>query len=74
MKIYEKTRSNIKPESIRFDEHSAWVCENISEIQTEDGIQYEYDMIQYTKEEYMLIEIQKNIASTDYIAMMTGVM
>ena len=35
---------------------------------------YVYDENVYTKEEYMLMQIQKNIASTDYIAMMTGVM
>lgn len=42
----------------------------------EDGekrIMYVYDENVYTKEEYMLIQIQKNAASTDYIAMMTGV-
>ena len=74
MKIYEKTRSNIKPEIMRFDEYSAWVCENILEIQTEDGVQYEYDMIQYSKEEYIMMQIQKNTALTDYVTMMTGVM
>lgn len=35
---------------------------------------YVYDENVYTKEEYMLVQIQKNVASTDYIAMMTGVM
>lgn len=43
----------------------------------EDGektTMYVYDENVYTKEEYMLVQIQKNIASTDYIAMMTGVM
>ena len=35
---------------------------------------YVYDENVYAKEEYMLVQIQKNAASTDYIAMMTGVM
>lgn len=43
----------------------------------EDGektTMYVYDENVYTKEEYMLVQIQKNTASTDYVAMMTGVM
>lgn len=37
-------------------------------------IMYVYDENVYTKEEYILAQIQKNVASTDYVAMMTGVM
>lgn len=40
----------------------------------EKTIMYIYDENVYTKEEYMLIQIQKTAASTDYVAMMTGVM
>lgn len=78
MKKYEKTRSNIKPNLIKFDEFSVWVCENITEVQADSEfedtqIQYEYDMIQYGKDEYIMMLIQKNMADTQYIGMMTEV-
>lgn len=74
MKKYGKTRSGIKPELIRFDEFSVWMYENISEIQTEDGVQYEYDMTRYSKDEYILMLIEKNTADTQYIGMMMEVL
>ena len=43
--------------------------------ETRDDIEmYVYDENVYTKEEYILTQIKKNVASTDYIAMITGVM
>lgn len=74
MKKYEKTRSNICPNAVRFDDFSVWVCENITEIQTDDGVQYEYDMIQHAKDEYISMLIEKNTADMQYIGMMTEVL
>ena len=58
---YGKVRSTVKPESIVVDEYSVWENSNIAEISEvideEGGVEkteYEYDMVQYTKDEYML--------------------
>lgn len=68
-----KSESTVYPQ---IDMSSDAVLEPIN-VKTEmrDDIEmYVYDENVYTKEEYMLVQIQKNAASTDYIAMMTGVM
>lgn len=48
--------------------------ERMDEIGEKIIIMYTYEENVYTKNEYLLMQIQKNAASTDYIAMMTGVM
>lgn len=52
-------RSTVKPEAIKIDEYSVWKCSNIESIteQIDENIEfvgYEYDMIQYDKDEYIL--------------------
>ena len=68
-----KVRSTIKPESIKIDEYSVWVSEDIKEIQVEDELEmsevktkkksthteYEYNLTQYDKNEYILQEAQQ---------------
>lgn len=67
-----KVRSTIKPENMVIDEYSVWMNSNIQEIeveeeiQTEDGkvekkthIEYEYDMVQYTKDEVIITQAQQ---------------
>ena len=49
-----KTQSTIKPNAIEIDEYSVWVAENITEITKENDVLYEYDLVQYTKDEYIL--------------------
>lgn len=62
-------RSTIKPERMIIDEYSVWIHENINEIEVEDEIindkgktekvkttMYEYEMMQYTKEEYIALQ------------------
>lgn len=67
-----KVRSAVKPESIVVDEYSVWENSNIAEISEvideENGVEkteYEYDMVQYTKDEYMLkqAELSKEMES-----------
>lgn len=57
MKIYLKTQSNIEPLRIKSDENSVWVALNIvqKEITHEETIEtiWEYDLYQYTKDEYI---------------------
>ena len=56
-----KVRSTIKPEKMVIDEYSVWISENINKIEVESEnsdsnektVMYEYDLIQYTKDEYI---------------------
>jgi len=65
MIYYGRVQSTEKPEPLKIDEYSVWVHSNVDEI--DDG--YEYEMMQYTKNEY----ISKLQADVDYIAIMSGV-
>ena len=49
-----KVQSAIKPNAIDIGEYSVWVAENITEITKENDVLYEYDLVQYTKDEYIL--------------------
>lgn len=70
MKKYEKVRSTIKPQNIIIDKYSVYLNENIKEIEVEDRInktefethvEYEYDMLQYDKDEFILMQSQQII-------------
>lgn len=67
-----KVRSTEKPESMVIDEYSVWMNSNIQEIEVEDEvvtddgkiekrthIEYEYDMVQYTKDEVIIAQSQQ---------------
>ena len=70
MKDYGRVRSTVRPKPIEIDSYHVYVNSNIMEIITDDFNGYEYDMIQYEKDEYIML-LQSNI---DYIGMMTGVL
>ena len=60
-----KVRSTIKPELIIVDEFSVWVNSNITPIEENQGeenefIGFEYDMVQYDKDEYIKIITETN--------------
>lgn len=56
MKEYKNTRSTVKPNAIKIDEYSVWISENIEEINEEEFTGYEYDMTQYSIEEYNALQ------------------
>jgi gentisate 1,2-dioxygenase len=66
MTKYEKVRSTEQPEQKVIDDYSVWVAENItpvSEAGTDEqaGFEgYEYDLTQYTKDEYIQSIDEKN--------------
>ncbi len=68
MKQYQKVRSAQQPEAKVIDEFSVWIAENITPVSEpgEDewpGFEgYEYDLTQYTKEEYINLISEKNSA------------
>lgn len=66
MKDYGKQRSTVKPDEMVIDEFSVWVHTNIQEV-AEDGtddqegfVGFEFDMIQYDKDEYIKLMSDKN--------------
>ena len=65
MKDFGKTRSTVKPDAVVIDDNSVWVHTDIQEVhesvgedQSFDG--YEFNMIQYEKDEYIKIISEKN--------------
>ena len=65
MKDFGKTRSTVKPDAVVIDDNSVWVHSDIQEVhesvgedQSFDG--YEFNMIQYEKDEYILMMSEKN--------------
>ena len=65
MKDFGKTRSTVKPDAVVIDDNSVWVHtdiqeehESVGEDQSFDG--YEFNMIQYEKDEYILMMSEKN--------------
>lgn len=65
MKDFGKTRSTVKPDAVVIDEHSVWVHTDIQEVhesmgedQSFDG--YEFNMIQYDKDEYIELMVKTN--------------
>ncbi len=66
MQQYGKVRSTQQPETQVIDEHSVWVAENITPVSEpgtdeQEGFEgYEYDLTQYTKDEYIKMIDDKN--------------
>ena len=61
MKEYGRVRSAARPEKRVIDEYSVWIHSDIREITTEEGTEYEYDMRQYPKDEYIALMDEKNV-------------
>lgn len=63
---YGTVRSTIRPEEKVIDDYSVWIHSNIAEIQVPDPdgesqhTEFEYSMIQYTKDEYIRMVDDKN--------------
>lgn len=62
---YGKVRSTIKPESVVIDDYSVWVNTNIEAVSENVGTEtefngFEYNMVQYDKDEYILKQGQAN--------------
>lgn len=59
-----KVRSTVAPEPMVVDEFSVWVHSNITPVEEAVGEEvftgFEYDMIQYDKDEYIKIITEKN--------------
>ena len=64
MTEYKNVQSSVKPKETETDAYSVWVNENIREIEVTDEngahTEYEYDQIQYSKDEYILLLSEEN--------------
>ena len=63
---YGKQKSTVRPEELELTETKVFVNSNITEVNEDetDGQQgftgYEFDLIEYTKDEYIKIQAEKN--------------
>ena len=63
---YGKQKSTVRPEEIEMTETKVFVSSNITEVNEDetDGqpwfIGYEFDLIEYDKDEYIKIQAEKN--------------
>ena len=86
MKDFGKTRSTVKPDAVVIDDNSVWVHTDIQEVhesvgedQSFDG--YEFNMIQYEKDEHIKLMADKsaqlesdtaqNRSDIDYLMLVT---
>lgn len=73
MKQYQRVRSSLQPEPKTIDEYSVWVAENVTEVmepEDDNGARcgsYEYDLKQYTKDEYIRMIDDKNASLEEEI-------
>lgn len=75
---YGKVRSTVKPESIVIDDFSVWqhtniqgVSENVGEENEFKG--FEFNMVQYTKDEFILQQAAMNQELNSLVNTMLGV-
>lgn len=69
---YGKVRSTVKPEPIVIDEFSVWQHTDIQEIYENVGeenefVGYEFNMVQYDKNEFILKQAEENSALSQQI-------
>ena len=57
MKEYNNVRSTVKPKEIEIDEYSVWVTHDC-----EEHMEYEFNQIQYSKDEYIQLLDEQNKA------------
>ena len=62
---YGKVRSTIKPESVVIDDYIEAVSENVGTETEFNG--FEYNMVQYDKNEYILKQAQANAELSDQL-------
>lgn len=69
---YGKVRSTVKPESVVIDDYSVWENTNIEAVSENVGTEtefngFEYSMVQYDKNEYILKQAKANAELSDQL-------
>ena len=75
---YGKVRSTVKPEPIVIDEFSVWQNTNIQAVSENVGeenefVGFEYNMIQFTKDEFILQQAAHNAELGELVNTILGV-
>lgn len=75
---YGKVRSTVKPETVVIDDFSVWQHTNIQEVSENVGEEnefkgFEFNMIQYTKDEFILQQAAANQELNVLVNTMLGV-
>lgn len=75
---YGKVRSTVKPESIVIDDFSVWQHTNIQEVSENVGEEnefkgLEFNIVQYTKDEFILQQAAMNQELNSLVNTMLGV-
>ena len=75
---YGRVRSIVKPEHIEIDEFSVWQHTDIQEVSENVGeenefVCFEYNMIQYGKDEFILQQAKNNEELNSLVNTMLGV-
>lgn len=75
---YGKVRSTVKPEPIVIDEFSVWQNTNIQAVSENVGeenefVGFEYNMIQFTKDEFILQQAAQNTELGELVNTILGV-
>ena len=75
---YGKVRSTVKPETVVIDDFSVWQHTNIQEVSENVGEEnefkgFEFNMIQYTKDEFILQQAAANQELNMLVNTMLGV-
>lgn len=75
---YGRVRSTVKPEPIVIDEFSVWQHTNIQEVSENVGEEnefkgFEFNMVQYTKDEFILQQAAMNQELNSLVNTMLGV-
>lgn len=65
MRNFGKTRSTVRPNAVVIDDFSVWQHSNIIEVSENVGeenefIGFEFDMVQFEKDEFILKQAQEN--------------
>ena len=75
---YGKVKSTVKPEPIVIDEFSVWQNTNIQAVSENVGeenefVGFEYNMIQFTKDEFILQQAAQNTELGELVNTILGV-
>lgn len=75
---YGKVRSTVKPEPIVIDDFSVWQNTDIQEVSENVGeenefVGYEYNMIQYSKDEFILQQAAQSAELGELVNTILGV-
>lgn len=74
MKQYGRIESTIEPKPIDIDDLSVWIVENIENIERDGMALYQYDLIQYSKNEYIIELSNRDKVKSDALLELSSMM